>query len=133
MVLVRKVEYGMRLASVLGVSSQLSCKSLSGSSQRKLPTMNYICKTRDLRDGHYITGYHRFKIEHTNLEISWKHVLKFAFLSPTSLLGLLLTIHWFRIHYIIPVRVGSYTYTNMKFSLRNVWLFYCFIKLSCCL
>lgn len=55
----------------------------------------------------------------TNLEISWKHILKFALLTASAFLGLLLALHWFRIHYVIRVRVGSYAYITMKFIFHN--------------
>lgn len=63
-----------------------------------------------------------FKMGHgdsTNLEISWKHILKFALLAASTFLCLLLALHWFRIHYVIRVRVGSYAYVTVKFILHN--------------
>lgn len=56
--------------------------------------------------------------ETRNLEISWKHVLKFALFPASTFLGLFLALHWFRIHYVIRVRVGSYTY-NYEIQFPN--------------
>lgn len=113
----------MRLASVQGVSTQLSCTNLSGSSRRKPPTKNAFRREHE-RCEECENRYHRMKRYHTNLEVSWKHVLKFTFLPAPALLCLFLTLSWFRIHNVICVRMRSYTFIVMEYSLISVLLFY---------
>lgn len=112
----------MRLASAQEVSTQLSYSCLLVSSQRKPPAANH----KHFRCEHNVS-YHTFQncVKHgaerrKNLKIGWKHVLKFAFLPSPAFLGLFLALHWFRIHYVICVRVRSYAYITMQFSIPNV-------------
>lgn len=113
----------MRLASVQGVSRRLSCTNLSGSCRRKPPAKNAFTRERE-RCEERENRYHWMKGYHTNLEVSWKHVLEFTFLPAPALLCLFLTLSWFGIHNVICVRMRSYTFIVMEYSLISVLLFY---------
>lgn len=71
---------------------------------------------------HYIISFHTHQngLKHValrlaNLKISWKHVLQFALFPAPTFLGLFFTLHWFRVHYVIRVRVWSYTQKTILF------------------